>query len=151
MIDRWFYGRGVEIFGPVSGSELAQLANVGGVLPTDTVWKNDIEAGVPAHAVKRLFSPSNPQAAAEVEPVQPVPIPKPISPSPRPARAVAGKGAVIVGQDGKNVKVRMKCSTCGYDDSSWKTIPITRGTTRLGFFCPKCRRKRDGEINGYVN
>jgi hypothetical protein len=62
---------------------------------------------------------------------------------------VAGKGVVIVGQDGATVKYRMKCSTCGREESSWKSIAIPRGTTRTGFFCPKCRKRRDGEIHGY--
>jgi hypothetical protein len=57
---------------------------------------------------------------------------------------------MIVGQDGTNVKYRMKCTGCGYEDTSWKTVAITRGTTRLSFFCPKCRRRRDGEIHGVV-
>jgi hypothetical protein len=65
-------------------------------------------------------------------------------------RAVAGKGAVLVGQDGTTVKYRMKCTTCGYEDRSWKTMPITQGTTRVTFYCPKCRRQRQVEINGYA-
>jgi hypothetical protein len=67
------------------------------------------------------------------------------------ARAVAGKGAIIVGQDGTTVKFRKKCTTCGHEDSSWKTIPITRGTTRVTFFCPKCRKQRQAEINGHTS
>ena len=65
-------------------------------------------------------------------------------------RAVAGKGAVLVGQDGTTVKYRMKCTTCGYEDRSWKTMPITQGTTRVSFYCPKCRKQRQVEINGYA-
>jgi hypothetical protein len=57
---------------------------------------------------------------------------------------------MIVGQDGTNVKYRMKCTGCGYEDTGGKTVAITRGTTRLSFFCPKCRRRRDGEIHGVV-
>lgn len=68
----------------------------------------------------------------------------------RPGRAVAGKGAVIVGQDGKTVKFRMKCTTCGKEDSSWKTIPIPRGTVRASFYCSKCRKRRDAEVHGYL-
>ena len=56
---------------------------------------------------------------------------------------------VIVGQDGINVKYKKKCTTCGYEDSCWNTMPIRIGSTRVNFFCPKCRRKRDGEIQGY--
>jgi transcription elongation factor Elf1 len=64
---------------------------------------------------------------------------------------VAGKGAVIVGQDGTTVKYRKKCTTCGHEDSSWRSIPITRGTTRVSYFCPKCRRTCAVEIHGHVN
>jgi hypothetical protein len=62
-------------------------------------------------------------------------------------RAVAGKGAVIVGQDGTTVKYRMKCTVCGHEDSSWRSASITRGTTRSSFFCPKCRKRREVEVH----
>jgi hypothetical protein len=65
------------------------------------------------------------------------------------ARAVAGKGAMIIGQDGKTVKFRMKCTTCGKEDSSWKSIAIPHGVARAGFYCAKCRKRRDAEIYGY--
>ncbi|HEV3437692.1 MAG TPA: DUF4339 domain-containing protein [Gemmata sp.] len=66
------------------------------------------------------------------------------------ARAVAGTGAVIVGQDGKNVKFLMKCPTCSFQSSTWKTIPITRGTTRVVFYCNKCRKQKHAEVNGFI-
>jgi hypothetical protein len=62
---------------------------------------------------------------------------------------VAGKGVVLVAQDGATVKYRGKCGTCGREDASWKSIPIPRGSARVGFFCPKCRKRREGEILGY--
>ena len=78
--------------------------------------------------------------------------PAPARPQPPPApkaRAVAGKGAVLVGQDGTNVKYRKKCTACGYEDTSWNTMRIINGLTRVPFFCPKCRHKRDVEIQGF--
>jgi hypothetical protein len=66
------------------------------------------------------------------------------------ARAVAGKGTIIVGQDGVTVKFRMKCTVCGYEDSSWKNMTISRGTTRHPFYCPKCRKRCQVEIHGHV-
>src|SRR5262249_33888957 len=97
-----------------------------------------------------------PEARAEVIPTGPAPeaeIPptpgwstKP--PNPKTARAVPGKGVVIIGQDGATVKFRMKCTTCGREDTSWKSISIPRGTARAAFFCSKCRKKRDVEIHG---
>jgi hypothetical protein len=67
------------------------------------------------------------------------------------ARAVAGKGTAIVGQDGKTAKYRMKCTVCNYEDSSWKSWTITRGTARMPFYCPKCRKKVTVEIHGHVS
>lgn len=69
----------------------------------------------------------------------------------RTGRASAGKGAVIVGQDGVNVKVRKKCTVCGYLDSSWVTMPIRAGTTKLIYFCVKCRKTRDVEVVGSLS
>lgn len=66
-------------------------------------------------------------------------------------RAVAGKGVMIVGQDGINVKYRKKCTACGYEDSCWNSMPIPTGSTRVSLFCPKCKKRRDGEIQGYSN
>jgi hypothetical protein len=136
MGDQWFYGRGSDITGPVSGPELAGLVASGTLLPTDTVWRDGVEDGVPAGQVPELF----PAAAPEPTGYR--------TPTAR-GRAVAGKGATIVGQDGVNVKFRMKCTTCGKEDSSWKSIRIPRGVTRTGFYCSKCRKRRDVEIYGY--
>jgi GYF domain 2 len=195
---QWYYGRGSNITGPVSGRELSDLAACGEIVPTDTVWQEGVEAGVPAGKVKNLFrsathladrhsaappipapdvawareltaavqagvtSPGStaaapgPEVGAEVIPTGPVSdraaensSPPGWSPArPKTARAVAGKGVVIVGQDGATVKYRMKCTTCGHEDSSWKSIPIPRGTQRASFFCSKCRKRRDVEIHG---
>jgi hypothetical protein len=49
-------------------------------------------------------------------------------------RATAGPGAVIVVQDGVNVKYRKKCTTCGNADASWNTMPIRNGLMRAAFF-----------------
>jgi GYF domain 2 len=137
--DHWFYGRGSDISGPVSGMELAGLAAAGTVLPTDTVWADGAEDGIPAGQVPECYPPAaGPVAMAGTRPT-----------TQRRGRAVAGKGVVLVGQDGATVKFRMKCTTCGREDSSWKTIPIPFGTTRTGFFCTKCRKRRDGEVHGY--
>jgi hypothetical protein len=160
----WFYGRGADISGPVSGPQLAALAGTGQILPTDTVWRDGTEIGVPAGQVRHLFPtappvPGEPLSVDTVEPTVPVTTrPDPVADAAltgtrvvatKRGRAVAGKGVVIVGQDGATVKFRMKCSTCGREDSSWKSIAIPHGTARTGFFCTKCRKRRDGEIHGY--
>jgi ribosomal protein L33 len=69
----------------------------------------------------------------------------------RKGRATAGRGAVLVGQDGVNVKFRKKCTACGHADSSWTTMPIRNGVMRIGFYCPKCRKHRDVEVHGSLN
>lgn len=65
-------------------------------------------------------------------------------------RAVAVKGVVIVSQDGVNAKYRKKCTVCGYEDSSWNTLKMASGMTRSVFFCPKCRKKREVEIQCFM-
>src|SRR5262245_25296663 len=180
MAIQWYYGRGADITGPVSSQDLSDLAAGGQPLPTDTVWKDDIEMGVPAGNVEGLFPPTAPAVpeafsspadaveavprdspggaprldlpASDAELIPPEePAAAPSQPPPaRKARAVAGKGVVIIGQDGTNVKYRMKCTTCGHEDSSWKTMRISRGTTRSSFYCPKCRKRRDAEIYGTI-
>jgi outer membrane biosynthesis protein TonB len=65
-------------------------------------------------------------------------------------RALAGNGAVIVSQDGYTVYFRKKCTKCGYEDLSKSRMPIRNGVTRAGFFCPKCRKLRQVEIQGMV-
>jgi hypothetical protein len=60
---RWFYDRDGHVNGPVSVSELRQLAASGELLPTDQVRKEDMDRWVKAKAVKGLFDP----AAADEE------------------------------------------------------------------------------------
>jgi len=145
MVSQWYYGRGTDISGPASQQELVELVYSGNLLRTDTVWQEGVEDGVKAGSMENLFAPlaAASEAAAEVPESVVVKSP-PVSR----ARATAGKGAVIIGQDGKNVKYQMKCTTCGHQDTSWKTIAIPRGIARSSFYCQKCRKKRDAEIHG---
>jgi hypothetical protein len=66
----------------------------------------------------------------------------------RKLRAIAGKGAQVVGQDGVTVKFRKVCTVCKHQDSCWNTMRIITGLTRVPFFCPKCRKNRGSEIIG---
>ena len=180
MAMQWYYGRGSDISGPVSEAQLSSLVASGQVLRTDTVWQDDVEQGVAAGTVKSLFESLPQREVMEeksipnviglspegswIDPTAPVeqplvadepavPAPPLVAPMPKPAnrgRATAGKGVIIVGQDGKTVKFRLKCTVCGLEDSSWKTIAIPRGTARASFYCRKCRKTRDGEINGII-
>jgi hypothetical protein len=124
------------------------------------IWREGVEAGVRASTVKNLFQVSiTPVSPAQLPPdlsqvdtrtdvvAATVPV-KALQNVPRLGRATPGKGAIILSQDGKTVKYKGKCTICGREESSYKSIPIPRGTARVGFFCAKCRKRRDVEIHG---
>jgi hypothetical protein len=175
MIDRWYYAHDEAKLGPFSGEQLKELAAAGQILVTDTVWQEGVEKGAPAAKVRYLFAapPTDtllptamvavaaPVAAESPSPAQlfagmPEPEKKPEKAKlPREVHvrrgtALGGTGVIIVGQDGTTVKFRKKCTTCGYEDTSWNTMKIMSGSTRVSFFCPKCRKNRAGEIRGSV-
>lgn len=56
MGDLWQYTRGGKQVGPVSGTQLKQLAASGQLSPTDMVWKDGMDAWVPASSLKGLFN-----------------------------------------------------------------------------------------------
>ncbi len=66
----------------------------------------------------------------------------------RGARAIAGNGVIIVGQDGNNVRIKKKCVVCGFVDSCYHTMRITFGVNKTSFFCQKCRKTRQVEFRG---
>jgi GYF domain 2 len=70
MADKWYYANDQEKLGPFSSAQLKELATLGQLVPTHTVWKEGIEKGVLAAKVKNLFSAgqgeSPPPAVAEV-------------------------------------------------------------------------------------
>jgi hypothetical protein len=155
MIDLWYYWRGAEVIGPVSGGELSALGVDGGILPSDTVWREGYEHGVPASRVKNLFPAAGaavavaaPTVVAEEAAKEPPPPLYPPAKAARKSRAVAGKGTIIMGQDGKSVRFKMKCTTCGHEDQSVRSKMITKGTMRMNFHCSKCRKVRPTEMNG---
>lgn len=145
MADLWFYGRGAELFGPFSGWQVADLADAGVVLRTDTVWEDESEDGVPADRIPHLFP-----SAAEGSPPPPATERQAYPTHGRSGqrRAMAGPGAVICGQNGTTVRFTKKCLTCKTEDRSTSTATIVAGTMRFGFFCPKCRRRQSVEIQG---
>jgi hypothetical protein len=67
---------------------------------------------------------------------------------PRKRIAVGLKGALVLSQDGYRVLYRKKCSQCGFEDTGRSTMLISTGTTRSHFFCPKCRKSREVQIQG---
>jgi len=106
------------------------------------------EPAASAHVVTDLgpvAGATAPEPAAAARPSRPRPAP------PRRARATAGRGAEIVGQDGTTVKFRKRCVACGHHDTCWHTMPIVNGVTRVSFYCPKCRKSRGAEIHGSLS
>jgi hypothetical protein len=75
MAVEWYYEMDGSRQGPYSGEELQALAAAGTIRPTDTVWREGVAQGVPAHRVRNLFAPGGAAAA-------PVPAPAAESPSP---------------------------------------------------------------------
>jgi GYF domain 2 len=175
MVDRWYYAHDEARLGPYSSEQLKELAAAGKILTTDTVWQEGVEKGALAAKVRYLFvAVASPPVieGSEVAPVvsvaalleaaqefagKPEPAKAPKEKNPRPpspvrrGTAVSGAGVIIVGQDGITVKYRKKCTTCGHEDTSWSTMKIMSGSTRVSFFCPKCRKNRAGEIRGSVS
>jgi len=215
MSDRWYYAHDDNRIGPFSDRQLLDLAVVGEILRTDTVWKEGTEKGVLATRVQYLFppsrlkmssvgpavppdlrsSPSRPGAhtpsavclpAAEAgalplssdsepaiageasTPIGPPPgdfsddislLPETTAPvntnrttsAPYTApkrRAIGIKGAIIVGQDGTHVRFRKKCASCGHQDPTWSTLPLTLGSIKANFCCTKCLKKQSVEMKG---
>jgi hypothetical protein len=56
MTTQWYYVHDAKRLGPFTARQLAELAAAGKILPTDTVWKEGMEKGVPAEKVKNLFA-----------------------------------------------------------------------------------------------
>lgn len=70
---RYFYSRAGQQYGPVSGSQLKQLAAQGQIEPNDFVWREGGNQRVPARNVRGLFQTSPQQSTAEPPPVPTVP------------------------------------------------------------------------------
>jgi hypothetical protein len=57
---------------------------------------------------------------------------------------------VLVSQDGEYVPYRKKCSQRGFEDGCRSTLRIGIGLNRAYFFCPKCPKSRDVQIQGMM-
>jgi len=55
MADQWYYASDREKLGPFSSAQLKELAAIGRLAPTHTVWKEGVEKGAIAAKVKNLF------------------------------------------------------------------------------------------------
>lgn len=75
MSHNWYYARGGEKHGPISSTELKQLATEGQLSPDDLVWREDMKDWKKASSVKGLFP--EPSTPPETPPATPTPPPPP--------------------------------------------------------------------------
>jgi hypothetical protein len=80
MASNWYYMKNGAKYGPLSSSELKQLARDGLLAKTDTLWKEGLKEWQPASKVKGLFDSPVPDASV------PPPPPKPPIPSEPPQK-----------------------------------------------------------------
>jgi GYF domain 2 len=169
MAHKWYYGRGGKRFGPYSGAQLQGLAAAGDIGPEDMVWQEGIDKGSPASRVRYLFDAAAPPAAvgaaalaprssgtdlpedADLVPLAEAQPPAPAQPaaaesSSKKRRVLSIKGGMIVSQDGFTLRYRKKCASCSHEDTSVASAAIRNGTTRVNYYCPKCKKSRPVEI-----
>ena len=165
MADRYFFTHSEAQQGPYSADEMRGLALAGKILPTDPVWQEGMKQRFPASVVQNLFedfvAPDDvaddalqpADVAADDAPVATVaerPREKParLPETDRPKRVVAIKGGVLCTQDGKHVQFRKKCTVCDYEEQGRSTQIIRAGSMKIAFFCRKCRKGRQTEMQG---
>jgi hypothetical protein len=164
MAHKWYYGRDGGVFGPYSGAELKGFATAGDIRLQDTVWQEGVEKRVAASRVKYLFDlpapvaeperlPAPPSADptdfpddADLVPLEEYPPAAPVAPAPRKRHVLCIKGGMVVSQDGFTLRYRKKCTVCFHEDVSIASAAIRSGTTRVNYFCPKCKKSRSVEI-----
>jgi hypothetical protein len=166
MADRYFFTHSEAQQGPYSADEMRTLAMAGKILPTDPVWQDGMKQRFPASVVQNLFedfvapddAADDALRPAEVLATDEAPAAavaermpgKPARPAEqdRPKRVVSIKGGVLCTQDGKHVQFRKKCTVCGYEEQGRTTQIIRAGSMKMAFFCRKCRKGRQTEMQG---
>jgi GYF domain 2 len=88
MASQWYYAKGGEQHGPISGRELKELATSGGLGPADLVWKEGMPEWRPAGGLQGLFPGIQPVAASPSK----SPIEKPIILPPPPISQTPSEG-----------------------------------------------------------
>jgi len=150
MADQWYYASDQEKLGPFSSAQLKELAAIGRLAPTHTVWKEGVEKGALAAKVKNLFPV--PQGAPPAVPDQatiPVPAPasEPLSPTPPPL--VENQGPALQAIAEEDQKVQSKKAPKVNQPSSKRLFRVvgSSGAVVLGHDgtsvryrkkCPKC-------------
>src|SRR4029077_16118594 len=110
MAAHWYFATEQEKLGPFSSAQLKELAVVGRLSPTHTVWKEGVEKGVLAAKVKNLFPApqGEPPAAVPGQATIPVPALANVTPSPNPPAAVENQGPTLQAVAVENEKLQSK-------------------------------------------
>ncbi len=160
MADKWYYANDQERLGPFSSAQLKELATIGQLVPTHTVWKEGIEKGVLAAKVKNLFpatqGDSPPPAAAVVpstclpaQAVRSVPVLANESPPPRSPASAENQGPALQAAPGEDQKLQSKNGPKQNQPSAKRLFRVvgSSGAVILGHDgtyvrykkkCPKC-------------
>ncbi len=114
MASSYYYARGGQRFGPVSGSQLKELAASGQLAPDDLVWKDGMADWEPARKLKGLFA---------IQP--PVPPPLPTSPvSAEPAISASDAPTPLFEIDEPTLPAPTTGSSAGWEHRLGRFQPI---------------------------
>ena len=160
MPDKWFYANDQEKLGPFSSAQLKELAIIGQLVPTDTVWKEGIEKGAFAAKVKNLFQAtqgeSPPPAAAKVPssclPAQaegPVPVSANESPPPSSLASAENQGPALQADTDEDQMFQSKKAPKEYKPTAKRLFRVVGSSGAVVFGhdgayvkyrkkCPKC-------------
>jgi hypothetical protein len=91
---------------------------------------------------------TDPQRSASPAPAPPRAERRPPQQEVRKRRVLGVKGGDLLSQDGTVVRFRKRCMKCGKEDNSVTTMQIPPGFVRVTFFCPKCKKSQQVEVQG---
>lgn len=129
--------------GPRISASLVPMPLTASVSPTSSPVELDVPDDV-------ALVPLESAPATEPDSVD-EPLPERREPTPRQQearkfRVLGVQGGTIVSQDGEVMRYRKRCSVCCHADASVTTARLRPGTTRGQYFCPKCKKSRQVEI-----
>lgn len=136
---------------PTSSAKLAPWLPKASEQETSGEQQDSIPDGLLLRALPEEEAPAPPVSPP---PINPSTLEKPVEKklqAPRPSRKGRARvisGAIITSQDGETARFIKKCIKCDYQASSSTVMPIRQGTSRVSFFCPKCKKLRDAIIEG---
>jgi hypothetical protein len=93
---------------------------------------------------------TGPRRSASLAPAPPEAERRPQQQEARKRRVLGVKGGDLLSQDGTMVRYRKRCGKCGHQDTSVTTMQIQPGLVRVHFFCPKCRKSQQVEVQGVI-